>query len=82
MWNARCVQSFKDAEIHEVMVRPSWEVLPLVSDQYIKIDGHMVCHDTVLTYPHFSITREKLYWVSRDAQTYSEKSQLFVPKLQ
>jgi len=38
-------------------------------DQVIKIDGHMVRPDSALSYPHFSLIRDRLYRVSRDTNS-------------
>ena len=46
----------------------------------IRIDGHMVRPDAALTYPHFSLRRDRLYRVSRDTQTEEITTQLVVPK--
>ena len=40
----------------------------------------MVRPDAVLTYPHFSLCRDRLYRVSRDTQTEEIITQLLVPK--
>ncbi|XP_062415775.1 uncharacterized protein LOC134107852 [Pungitius pungitius] len=49
-------------------------------DQVIKIDGHLVRPDVALSYPHFSLIRDRLYRVSRDTRTGQENTQLLVPK--
>ena len=46
----------------------------------IRIDGHMVRPDAALTYPQFSLRRDRLYRVSRDTQTEEITTQLVVPK--
>jgi len=38
-------------------------------DQVIQIDGHMVRPDSALSYPHFSLIRDRLYRVSRDTKS-------------
>ncbi|XP_059210478.1 uncharacterized protein LOC131989303 [Centropristis striata] len=56
------------------------DTLRFAFDQVIKIDGHMVRPDAALTYPHFSLRRDRLYRVSRDTQTNDILTQLLVPK--
>jgi len=48
--------------------------------QVIKIDGQFVHPDAVITFPHFTIIKERLYRVSRDNHSGEEVSQLLVPK--
>ncbi|KAM9717937.1 uncharacterized protein ACNS7B_021418 isoform 1-T1 [Menidia menidia] len=56
------------------------DTLRCAFDQVMRIDGHMVHPDTPLTYPHFSLRRDRLYRVSRDTQTSEVITQLLVPK--
>ena len=56
------------------------DTLRFAFDQVIRIDGHMVRPDAALTYPHFSLRRDRLYRVSRDTQTEEITTQLVVPK--
>uniref|UniRef100_A0AAQ4REK5 Gypsy retrotransposon integrase-like protein 1 n=1 Tax=Gasterosteus aculeatus aculeatus TaxID=481459 RepID=A0AAQ4REK5_GASAC len=56
------------------------DTLRFAFDQVMQIDGQVVRPDAVLSYPHFSLIRDRLYRVSRDTQTGQEITQLLVPK--
>ena len=56
------------------------ENLRYAFDQVMKIDGCQVHPNTALTHPYFVVIRDRLYRVSRGAQTREELTQLFVPK--
>uniref|UniRef100_A0AAQ4Q9F2 Gypsy retrotransposon integrase-like protein 1 n=1 Tax=Gasterosteus aculeatus aculeatus TaxID=481459 RepID=A0AAQ4Q9F2_GASAC len=56
------------------------DTLRFAFDQVIQIDGQVVRPDAALSYPHFSLIRDRLYRVSRDTQTGQEITQLLVPK--
>ncbi len=44
------------------------------------IDGQLLQPDQPLSYPYFSIIKDRLYWVTQDAQTKEDATQLLVPK--
>ena len=52
------------------------DTLRFAFDQVMRIDGHMVRPDAALTYPHFSLCRDRLYRVSPDTQTEEIITQL------
>ncbi|KAL7886261.1 hypothetical protein AOLI_G00065560 [Acnodon oligacanthus] len=49
-------------------------------DQVKTIDGQLVEPGQALSYPYFSLIKDRLYRVTRDTQTLETKTQLLVPK--
>lgn len=57
------------------------EILGSAFDRVMKIDGHMACFDTALSYPHFVLIKDRLHQVCRDTCKKVEYTQLLVPKI-
>ncbi len=56
------------------------EMLNNAYDRVRTIDGQLLQPDQLLSYPYFSIIKERLYRVTQDAQTKENSTQLLVPK--
>ncbi len=56
------------------------ETLKNAYDRVRTIDGQLLQPDQPLSYPYFSIIKDRLYRVTQDAQTKEDTTQLVVPK--
>uniref|UniRef100_A0A8C1RD31 Gypsy retrotransposon integrase-like protein 1 n=1 Tax=Cyprinus carpio TaxID=7962 RepID=A0A8C1RD31_CYPCA len=56
------------------------ETLKNAFDQVRSIDGQLLHPDQLLSYPYFSILKDKLYRVTQDAQTKQDTTQLLFPR--
>uniref|UniRef100_A0A8C1LM62 Gypsy retrotransposon integrase-like protein 1 n=1 Tax=Cyprinus carpio TaxID=7962 RepID=A0A8C1LM62_CYPCA len=56
------------------------ETLKNAFDQVRSIDGQLLHPDQPLSYPYFSILKDKLYRVTQDAQTKQDTTQLLIPR--
>ncbi len=56
------------------------ETLKNAHDRVRTIDGQLLQPDQPLSYPYFSIIKDRLYRVTQDAQTKEDTTQLVVPK--
>ncbi len=56
------------------------ETLKNAYDRLRSIDGQLLRADVPLTYPYFSLIKERLYRVTQDTQSKEITTQLLVPK--
>ncbi len=56
------------------------EMLKNVFDRVRSVDGQLLQPDVPLSFPYFSLIKERLYWVTQDAKSKEMTTQLLVPR--
>ncbi len=77
----RANEGVRTPELDDFHLEQSWdETLKNAYDQLRSIDGQLLRPDVPLSYPYFSLIKERLYRVTQDTQSKEITTQLLVPK--